>query len=204
VSVVPGPAPFVAMTDGHAPASTPTMADEARATTVPRPRRSPEREPTPPQGTATVPATEPAAVGSADGVRVYADGSALSRYLAGAPCQDDWLAWVVRHEAELVTSPLALTELRTIAGPRGLDARTAASEIADRLEVVRFSDQALRHATKVSGVMSAFRALHVGAAVAHPEVHAVATYDIRLAQVCVLFGLGVVSPGWPDRWWEQG
>ncbi|MGN8244560.1 type II toxin-antitoxin system VapC family toxin [Cellulomonas soli] len=203
MSVVPGPAPFVVSGVGRARTPVPPATDEA-SVVLPRPRPSPEgvgAEAVVP-GAASGP--EPQPLPGATGARVYADGSALSRYLEGAPCREEWLAWAARHESELVTTPLALTELRAIAGPRGLDARGVAQDVADRLEVVRISDQALRQAAKVSGVVSAFHALHVGAAVAHPEVHAVATYDTLLAQVCVLFGLEVVSPGWPDRWWEQG
>lgn len=198
---MPGRAPFVAMAVGRARTRVPAVTDEA-SEVVPRPRTSPEHG-----VRAGAPAVaidpEPDDLPGSEGARVYADGSALSRYLEGAPCRAEWLAWAARHESELVTTPLALTELRAIAGPRGLDARGVANDVADRLEVMRISDQVLRHAAKVSGVVSAFHALHVGAAVAHPEVHAVATYDMLLAQVCVLFGLDVVSPGWPDRWWER-
>lgn len=135
--------------------------------------------------------------------RVYVDGSALTRYLVGAPAREAWLAWVGEHEAELVTSPLGLTELRQVARPRGLQARDTARDVADRVEVARFSDQTLRKASHVSAVLPPFVALHVGAALAHPDVTAVATYDLQLARVAALYGLTVVSPGWPDRWWEH-
>uniref|UniRef100_UPI0028EF050E type II toxin-antitoxin system VapC family toxin n=1 Tax=uncultured Cellulomonas sp. TaxID=189682 RepID=UPI0028EF050E len=135
--------------------------------------------------------------------RVYADGSALSRYLDGAPCRTQWLAWVAEHERELITTPLSLTELRRIARPRGVDASGVAHDVEGRLEVVRFSDQTLRAATKVSGVLPPFLALHLGVALAHPGVGGVATYDVELAQVSALHGLTVVSPGWPAGWWER-
>jgi uncharacterized protein len=140
----------------------------------------------------------------ADDARVYVDGSALSRYLVGAPARDAWLAWADEHERELVTTALGLTELRRIAQPRGLDARGTAVDVGGRIEVARFSDQTLRKASKVSGVLPPFVALHLGAALAHPGVTAVATYDRQLAQVASLYGLAVVTPGWPDRWWERG
>jgi hypothetical protein len=135
--------------------------------------------------------------------RVYADGSALSRYLEGAPCRDQWLAWTADHEDELLTTPLGLTELRRIARPRGVAASGVAHDVEDRLEVIRFSDQTLRAATKVSGVLPPFIALHLGAALAHPGVGGVATYEVQLAQASALHGLTIVSPGWPARWWEQ-
>ncbi|WP_246125376.1 type II toxin-antitoxin system VapC family toxin [Cellulomonas xylanilytica] len=135
--------------------------------------------------------------------RVYADGSALSRYLVGAPCRDHWLAWAAEHESQLVTTPLGLTELRRVAQPRGVEATGVAHDVGERVEVIRFSDQTLRAATKVSGVLRPFVALHIGAALAHPDVGAVATYDVELAQVSALHGLTVVSPGWPSSWWER-
>jgi predicted nucleic acid-binding protein len=134
---------------------------------------------------------------------VYADGSALSRYLRGAPCRDAWLAWARTHEGRLLTTVLGVSELRRVARPRGVQAHGVAHDVTDRLEVVRFSDQSLHAAATVSNVLPSFVALHVGAAVAHAEVGTVATYDVRLAQVAALHGLDVVSPGWPDRWWER-
>ncbi|WP_456824042.1 hypothetical protein [Cellulomonas sp. P5_E12] len=135
--------------------------------------------------------------------RVYADGSALSRYLDGAPCREQWMAWTADHEAELLTTPLGLTELRRVARPRGVEANGVAHDVEERVEVIRFSDQTLRAATRVSGVLPPFVALHIGAALAHPEVASVATYDVQLAQVSALHGLTVVSPGWPAHWWER-
>ncbi|NNH07454.1 PIN domain-containing protein [Cellulomonas fimi] len=135
--------------------------------------------------------------------RVYADGSALSRYLDGAPCRQAWLAWAREHEDRLVTTFLGVSELRRVARPRGVRAHGVAHDVGDRVEVLRFSDQSLHAAAAVANVLPSFVALHVGAAVAHAEVGTVATYDVQLAQIAVLLGLDVVSPGWPDRWWER-
>ncbi|NKY41695.1 type II toxin-antitoxin system VapC family toxin [Cellulomonas septica] len=135
--------------------------------------------------------------------RVYVDGSALSRYLVGAPARDAWLAWAADHEDRLVTTFLGVSELRRVARPRGVEAHGVAHDVTDRVEVVRFSDQSLHAAARVAAVLPSFVALHVGAAVAHAQVGAVATYDVQLAQVAVLHGLEVVSPGWPAGWWER-
>lgn len=135
--------------------------------------------------------------------RVYADGSALARYLVGEPWRAEWLAWTALHEADLVTTPLGMTELRRVALAGGLEAHGVLHDVAQRVEVVRFSDQTLRAATHVAGVLPPFAALHVGAAIAHPDVRAVATYDLQLARVVTLYALDVVSPGMPARWWED-
>ena len=135
--------------------------------------------------------------------RVYADGSALTRYLDGAPGGAQWRAWAAEHEQRLLTSPLGLAELRGTARARDAAARAVAHDVAERVEVVRFSDQTITRATDVAGVLPPFVALHAGIALADPQVTAVATYDVRLARVAALHGLLVVTPGRADRWWEQ-
>ena len=139
----------------------------------------------------------------APATRVYADGSALAQFVDGSSCHDEWLEWTTDHEAELLTTPLGLTELRRFALPAGVEARGVARDVEQRITVVRFSDQTLRAATKVSGVLPPFTALHIGAALAHSDVVAVATYEIQLARVAALHGLMVVAPGMAPFWWEQ-
>jgi hypothetical protein len=137
------------------------------------------------------------------GPRVYADGSALAQYVDGSSSHTDWVVWAQDHEDELVTTPLGLTELRRFAAPAGVEARGVARDVEGRVTVVRFSDQTLRAATKVSGVLPPFTALHIGAALAHPGVVAVATYEVQLARVAALHGFQVVSPGMAPFWWES-
>ncbi len=141
----------------------------------------------PPLGGSGVPAT-------------YVDGSALAQFLPGAAHRDAWLVWT--YGRRLVTSPVGITELHGRAFPLGVAARAAADAAEANVEVLRFSDQALQTASHVSTALSSFVALHLGTAVAHPDVDTLATYDMDLARVATLYRLAVVSPGWPDRWWE--
>lgn len=136
-------------------------------------------------------------------MRTYVDGTALSRYLDGAVEHAEWTVWADEHVGSLVTSELAISELRREAEPRGIDARQTARDVADRIAVVRFSDQCLATAAMASAVLPPFAALHLGVAVAEPGVAAVATYDRVLAQVAVIYGIDVVSPGRAARWWER-
>lgn len=131
---------------------------------------------------------------------VYADGSALVQYLPDGPFRDPWLAWA--QDRRLVTSQVGITELRGFAWPLGVEARAVADEVEATVEVVRFSDKALQVASHVSTALSSFVALHLGTAVAHPDVDTVVTYQTDLAQVAALYQLAVTTPGWPDRWWE--
>lgn len=131
---------------------------------------------------------------------VYVDGSALLQCLPDAPLHDAVLAW--SRGRRLVTNQVGLTELHGAAFVRGPAVRAAADEVEATVEVLRFTDQALQTAAHVSTALSSFVALHLGTAVADPDVESVATYHLDLARVAALYRLAVVSPGWPDRWWE--
>ena len=133
---------------------------------------------------------------------IYADGSALSRSLATGPESASWMRWSAEHFDALVTSPLGLTELRRAADPLGPVARKKAHALAGRITVVRFFDQSLKSAAMASTVLPPFAAIHLGIAVAHPDVEQVATYDVLLARVLSIYGLAVVTPGRPDGWWD--
>jgi len=132
---------------------------------------------------------------------VYVDGSALAQYLPDAPFRLTWQAW--SQDRRLVTNQVGITELQGAASSRGPAAREAAAEAEARIEVLRFTDLALKTASHVSTALSSFVALHIGTAVAEPDVDTVATYQLDLARVAALYRLTVVSPGWPDRWWEN-
>ena len=133
----------------------------------------------------------------------YADGSALSRSLATGPEAASWLRWSDEHAGEILTSPLGLTELRGAAAPLGPLERARAHEVATSVTVVRFFDQSLRSAAMVSTVLPPFGALHLGVAVAHPDVGRFATYDPLLARVADIYGLEVVAPGRPPGWYDS-
>lgn len=135
-------------------------------------------------------------------MRIYADGSALLRYLPGTDHGDDWARWVADREPDLLVTTLSLSELRNAAAARDATARAVAHEVSERLEVVRYFDQAVERASMTTAVLDPFHALHLGVAVAHPAVEAVATYDVRLARVVAIHGLEVVSPGLPGGWWD--
>jgi predicted nucleic acid-binding protein len=193
----------VVVTSGPVPSPRPGSDDGPDR--LPRPRAAADDVPGPVVGPPrTAPDDAPARQATKRPVtRVYADGSALAQYIAGAPYGSQWWAWARDHEAELITTPLGLAELRRSALSGGVEARGVAHDVEDRIEVVRFSDQTLRAATKVSGVLPPFIALHIGAALAHPGVSAVATYEVQLARVAALHGLAIVSPGPAGWWWES-
>jgi predicted nucleic acid-binding protein len=135
---------------------------------------------------------------------VYVDGSALSRYMSGVPGLPEaaaWQEWADEHRGDLVTTPLSVTELRRVADLLGPEARERARQVELEMPQVRFSDQTLKVAAIAASVLGPFAALHVGAAVAHPQVGAIATYDPLVARVSALYKLSVISPGRPIHWW---
>jgi hypothetical protein len=135
-------------------------------------------------------------------VRVYADGSALVRYLPAPDHSVDWQRWAEQHGPDLLVTSLSLSELRHALATTPAHVRARVHATVDRLEVARFSDQAVAAAAMSTAVLSPFASLHLGVAVAHPDVTAFASYDPRLVAAAASHGLAIVSPGLPDRWWD--
>ena len=135
---------------------------------------------------------------------IYLDGSALVRFLPGVRYYDEWIAWVVPRLSDVATTQLGLTELRQAAElfPRETKARAfeIVEQVKSRIPAIRFSDENVSVSTHAASVLKPFAALHVGAAVTHPDIDTIATYDAELARVAVLYQLKVVTPGMPDGW----
>ncbi len=135
---------------------------------------------------------------------IYLDGSALVRFLPGVRYYDEWVAWAVPRLAELVTTQLGLTELRQAAELYPRETKAQAFEIVEqvkaRVPAIRFSDANVSVSTHAAAVLKPFAALHIGAAVTHPDIDTVATYDAELARVAILYQLNVLTPGMPQGW----
>ena len=135
---------------------------------------------------------------------IYLDGSALVRFLPGVRYYDEWIAWVVPRLSQVATTQLGLTELRQAAELFPRESKAKAFEIVEqvkaRIPSIRFSDENVSVSTHAASVLKPFAALHVGAAVTHPDIDTIATYDAELARVAVLYQLTVVTPGMPDGW----
>lgn len=140
---------------------------------------------------------------SLDGV-IYLDGSALCRFLPGVKYFDEWNAWVVPRIDDVAMTQLGLTELRQAAELYPRETKGRAYDIVDQVRrtipVIRFSDENVSVSTHAAAVLKPFAALHLGAAVTHPAITMVATYDAEFAQAAELYELAVVSPGLPQGW----
>lgn len=135
---------------------------------------------------------------------IYVDGSALVRFLPGVKYFDDFTAWVVPRLGEVVTTQLGFTELRQAAElfPRAEKGKAfdVVEQARARIPSIRFSDKNVGISTHAAAVLKPFAALHLGAAVAHPAIDTIATYDAELAQAAELYELHVVTPGMPEGW----
>ncbi len=135
---------------------------------------------------------------------IYVDGSALVRFLPEVRYFDQWNAWVLPRLNEIATTQLGFTELRQAAElyPREQKARVFAivEQVKAKVPVIRFSDENVGVSTYAASVLKPFAALHLGAAVTHPAIDTVATYDAELARVAELYQLRVVTPGLAPGW----
>ena len=115
-----------------------------------------------------------------------------------------WNQWVLPQLGEIVTTQLGFTEMRQAAElyPRPDKARAfeVIEQVKLRVPVIRFSDENVNVSTHASAVLKPFAALHLGAAVTHPAVDTIATYDGDLAKVAELYQLAIVTPGLPAGW----
>lgn len=139
---------------------------------------------------------------------IYVDGSALCRFLPGVKHFDDWNEWVVPRIDQVAMTQLGVTELRQAAELMPREQKSMAYDVVDQVRVkiamIRFSDQNVSVSTHAAAVLKPFAALHLGAAVAHPAIDTIATYDAELAQAAELYGLTVITPGLDPGWHGGG
>lgn len=105
---------------------------------------------------------------------------------------------------EVATTPLGLTELRHAAELFPAESKDQAFEVVEivraKMPLIRFSDQNVTASSHVAVVLKPFASLHLGAALTHPAIDALATYDVDLARVASLYELRIISPGLPEGW----
>ncbi len=120
---------------------------------------------------------------------------------------DEWNRWIVPNVKEVATTQLGLTELRQAAELYPRESKAQAFEVVEvvraTMPLIRFSDENVGVSTHVAAVLKPFAALHLGAAVTHPAIDSIATYDAELARVAELYKLHVVTPGLPDGWHNE-
>ncbi|SEJ67010.1 hypothetical protein [Demequina mangrovi] len=135
---------------------------------------------------------------------IYVDGTALCRFLPGVRYFDEFNDFAVPRIHELATTQLGFTELRQAAELYPRDQKAAAFDVVEMVRgaipVIRFSEHNVSVSTHAVAVLKPFAALHLGAAVAHSQIHAILTYDAELARAAELYELQVLSPGLAPGW----
>lgn len=135
---------------------------------------------------------------------IYVDGSGLCRFLPGVRYFEEFNHFAVPRIHELATTQLGFTELRQAAELYPREQKAKAFEVVEMVRttvpVIRFSEHNVSVSTHAVAVLKPFAALHLGAAVAHPDIHAILTYDAELARAAELYELQVLSPGLAPGW----
>jgi uncharacterized protein len=132
-------------------------------------------------------------------VRLYLDSSALVKLVQREAESDALRRFLRRHRADqLVTSALARVEVVRAVLAGGPAALAQARRQLSRLDQILLSTDVLdRAAMLVPGVqLRSLDAIHLAAAqVVGPDLRAVVTYDLRMADAARVLGLAVERPG---------
>jgi predicted nucleic acid-binding protein len=114
------------------------------------------------------------------------------------------MRWAMPLLGNITTTQLGLTELRQLIELYPREQKAEAFDVVEKIKthvpVIRFSDENVSVSSHAAAVLQPFAALHLGAAVAHPAVDTLATYDAELARVAELYELTIVTPGMPTGW----
>lgn len=128
---------------------------------------------------------------------VYADTSALGALLVAQPETDALVEWLDQVNADLVSCDLLETELRRMAVREQRD-QAKVTAILDGVSLAALDRATFRSAGLLPmPYLRTLDALHLEAAI-RLDVHAVLTYDIRLAEAARSAGLEVIAPGRTD------
>lgn len=128
---------------------------------------------------------------------VYLDTSALVKLLVRERETDTLRSWLsTRQDSRRVTSALARTELRRAVLRREPALLPAADDLLSRLSLVRVDDVVLDAAGVLAPAgLRSLDALHLASALQLGPLHALVTFDERMADGARRLGLRVEAPG---------
>lgn len=126
---------------------------------------------------------------------LYLDTSALTKFMV-LESESAALRAAVAEYPRTATSALAEVELMRVAHRLDEDLTEKAREILDSVEVSELTPAILRIASNVlpSTHLRSLDAIHLAAAMALPDLTAVCTYDVRMAQAARDLGLRTIAP----------
>jgi predicted nucleic acid-binding protein len=128
---------------------------------------------------------------------VYLDSSALVKIVVLEP-ESRALRTYLRREPQRVSCGLARTEVLRAVRPGGPAAIEAARRVLRSIDLIRLDDALLDAAGLLEPIgLRSLDAIHLAAAqLIAPALHAVVTYDRRLADAATSLGLPVAAPPW--------
>lgn len=126
---------------------------------------------------------------------VYLDSSALVKLVVSEPGSRA-LRTYLRREPARISCGLARTEVLRVVRPLGPVALEAARRLLRNIDMIRLDDALLDAAGMLEPTgLRSLDAIHLAAAqLVAPALHAVVTYDRRMADAAISLGFAVVAP----------
>jgi hypothetical protein len=126
----------------------------------------------------------------------YVDTSAFVKLVVDEPHSGAFRTWAEKHEGDLFSSDLLVTEALRTARRHSTEALREARQALDVLTIVRLTPDIWGRAAELDPVaLRTLDALHLAAALtAADELDGIATYDDRLAAAAEQHGIVVVAP----------
>ena len=127
---------------------------------------------------------------------VYLDSSALVK-LVISERESQSLRGYLRSEPKRISSNLARTEVLRAVRPAGPLATAGARRLLQHIDLIRLDDALLDAAGMLEPLgLRSLDAIHLAAAqLVAPALHAVVTYDRRMAKAAAALGFVVAAPG---------
>jgi predicted nucleic acid-binding protein len=126
---------------------------------------------------------------------IYADTSALAKLVIAETQTPALRAWISRQDARLVTNSIGVVELRRLAARVSQQALGAATTLLGRIDRLVLTPAALALAGELPPPeVRTLDALHIASAAELLELQVLLTYDPRMAEAAMHFGLPVHSP----------
>jgi len=127
----------------------------------------------------------------------YMDTSALAKLIVAEPETPELQAWLARESRQPVTSDLTRTELMQAVRRSNPDRATLAREVLNSVTLLQLTPTLFDAAGRLEPAdLRSLDALHLASALdLGDDLHAIVTYDARLADAANRAGVAVIKPG---------
>ena len=126
---------------------------------------------------------------------IYADTSALAKLVIAEAETPALRRWISEQDAPLVTNSIGVVELRRLASRMSQQAVETATALLGRIDRLVLTPAALTLAGQLPPAeVRTLDALHIASAAELLELQVVLTYDRRMADAAIGYGLPVASP----------